>query len=84
MAKDLNNLVEVLDMTKYELEDLNTILDEGKTILIALEKGEHVTNSLNEGYSHYLKANVELKEEKENCGVCGCGQPADILVYAWR
>ncbi|QHX36329.1 hypothetical protein [Spiroplasma sp. BIUS-1] len=84
MSKDLNNVVEVLDMTKVEIQEIQNMLEEGKTLLIALENGEHVANSLKEGYSNFLGANIELKEEKENCGVCGCGKPANILAYAWK
>ncbi|KAF5276150.1 hypothetical protein FQR65_LT16468 [Abscondita terminalis] len=72
MAKDLNNLVEVLDLTKHSIEEIHGLLNEGKTLLVALENGEHVQKSLENGFSGYLQANVELKEQKENCGVCGC------------
>ncbi|AUM62331.1 hypothetical protein [Spiroplasma monobiae] len=84
MSKNLNNTIEILDMSKYSLDDLEKLLKEQKTIILALEKGEHVSNSLNLGYSEYLKANIELKEISENCGTCGCGKPANILVYVWR
>ncbi|AGR42093.1 hypothetical protein [Spiroplasma diminutum] len=81
---NLNNTVEILDMTKYTLDEITELLNEGKTLIMALEKGEHVNASLNESFSKYLNANIKLKEEKENCGTCGCGQPANILVYVWK
>ncbi|AUB31144.1 hypothetical protein [Spiroplasma floricola] len=84
MSKNLNNVFEISDMSKFELKDIKEILDKGQTILMALEKGEHVSNSLAKGFSDYLNAYIELKEEKENCGICGCGKPANILVYIWK
>ncbi|WP_027063172.1 hypothetical protein [Mesoplasma seiffertii] len=84
MAKNIENVYEIQDLSKIEISEINNLLDSDKTLLLALRKGVHVEQSLKEGYSQYLKANVELKEAKPNCGTCGCGEPADILVYAWR
>ncbi|WP_106078992.1 hypothetical protein [Mesoplasma coleopterae] len=84
MKNNADKVIEVLDMTKINIEEVNDKLNKGYTILMAFEKGKNVTKSIQDGWSEYLNAKVELKEEKENCGICGCGKPANILVYVWR
>ncbi|AUF83508.1 hypothetical protein CXP39_01710 [Mesoplasma syrphidae] len=84
MAKDVKNVYEIQDMSKLGISEISDLMDSGKTLLISLRKGIHVEKSLENKYSEFLKANIELKEEKANCGICGCGEIADILVYAWR
>ncbi len=81
MAKDINNAVEIYNGDFSQFKEL---LSEGKTILAAIEKGERVTSSLEKGFSDHFNAKMELKEDKENAGICGCGKPANALVYYWR
>ncbi|MBE4704397.1 hypothetical protein [Spiroplasma platyhelix] len=81
MAKDLNNMIEILD---GDFSNIENLLTEGKTILAAVEIGEYVSSSLNKGFSDHFNANMELKEKKENIGICGCGKPANALIYIWR
>ncbi|AKU79376.1 hypothetical protein [Spiroplasma turonicum] len=81
MGFNLNNTVEVTDgnfdlITKY--------LEEGKTVIASLQKGEKLTESLQTGDMLNGFAKIKLKESKENCGVCACGKTADTLVYLWR
>ncbi|AGR41139.1 hypothetical protein [Spiroplasma taiwanense] len=84
MSKNLDNVIEILDFTKYDFDEIKQFLNEGKTIKIALELGENVKRSLTKGYSDHFDANIELIEEKENCGVCGCGKPANALFYFYK
>lgn len=81
MAKDINNAVEILN---GDFSNVEQLLSEGKTILVAVEMGQFVTESLKKGKSEHFNANIELKEKKENAGVCACGKPANALVYFWR
>lgn len=81
MAKDLTNLKEVLD---GQLETIKQYLNQGYTVLVAIEKGTKVKIALQTGYSYLFKANVELKESKADAGTCPCGEPADTLIYMWR
>ncbi|QGS52390.1 hypothetical protein [Spiroplasma tabanidicola] len=81
MSLDKNNYVHV---TNGDFKEIDKILNEGKTVLAALECGEKLKASLEEGKMSNGFANVELKEYKDNCGTCGCGKPANCLVYLWR
>ncbi|AOG60285.1 hypothetical protein SHELI_v1c03300 [Spiroplasma helicoides] len=83
MAKDFNTNI---SFTKgNEIEKIIKALDEGKTIIWAVEYGEKVRDSLAKGKIEFLgNANCELKELKEDCGTCGCGKPANALIYVWR
>ncbi|ASZ09340.1 hypothetical protein CK556_03220 [Mesoplasma chauliocola] len=84
MAKNLNKLIEVLDMSNADMQYLDQKLNEGYTILVAAEKGKAVEKSLEDKWTNFLNANVELKEERSGCGICGCGKPANVLLYMWR
>lgn len=81
MAKDLNNVVEIND---GKFDKVDELLKEGKTILAAMELGPFASESLKKGFSDHFNAKIELKEMKENAGVCGCGKTANALVYLWR
>lgn len=84
MAKNLNNIYEVDTLDSIYPEKLEEWLNNEKTLIIPLHKGVHVSASLEKGYSDFLKANIELKEEKEINALCECGKKANILVYVWR
>ncbi|WP_338969382.1 hypothetical protein [Spiroplasma endosymbiont of Labia minor] len=82
MALDKNNYVEVLN---WDLDYIREQLDNGKTILAAVEAGPIVQESLKNGYSNYIKAKIELKEMNENLkAVCACDNPANALIWLWR
>ncbi|AHI52606.1 hypothetical protein [Spiroplasma culicicola] len=84
MPKDLNNLVEIREINGGDFSPIVSALDSGKTLLWAVKRGDLVNQALAEGRVELLNANCELKEEAANCGTCGCGEPADALVYLWR
>ncbi|KAJ3616963.1 hypothetical protein Zmor_008911 [Zophobas morio] len=79
MAKDLENAVKITDGNMQAVIDA---LNEGKTVICAVEKGPMIQKTLETGYSDYMKAHYELLEEGGEYGVCGCGKPADALVAA--
>lgn len=82
MAKNLNDVITINhNMTKDEIDNL---LEQGKTLLLTGNKGEMVTASLAKGYSDYFEANIELAAEGWYQGVCSCGQPNNIKLYLWR
>ncbi|AGR41169.1 hypothetical protein [Spiroplasma taiwanense] len=81
MALDLNNLVEI---NNGDFNEISQQLNNGKTVLAALEKGPLLEEALKTGKMNDGFANIKFKEEKDNCGVCGCGKPANTLVYLYR
>ncbi len=84
MAKDLNNVVKITSVDKGDFSPILNALDSGKTILLAVKKGELTSSSLENGRIELLNAYCEFKETSENCGICGCGETADTLIYIWR
>lgn len=62
MAKDLNNIYKVETLDDIYPTKLEELLNSGKTLVIPLHKGVHVSASLEKGYSDFLKANIKLKE----------------------
>lgn len=82
MAKNLNDIIEIKqDMSKDEIDSL---LDQGKTLLLIGNKGPMVEASLAKGYSDYFSANIEMVSEGLYQGVCSCGKPNNIKLYLWR
>lgn len=82
MAKNLNDIIEVNhDASKDEIDGL---LNEGRTLLLLAHKGSIVKASLKKGYSDYFKASIEVVSEGNYQGVCGCGKPNNIKLYLWR
>lgn len=84
MAKDINNPVEFLDLRNLDGHYVDQLLSEGKTLIFAYRKGMMVKGWIKKGYNKWIKANIEVKEERENCGTCYCKKPANVLVYVWR
>ncbi|PPE04467.1 hypothetical protein EELLY_v1c01420 [Entomoplasma ellychniae] len=84
MAKDLNNIYNAKSLDSVYPNKIESLLNEGKTLIIPVHNGVHMSASLAKGYSDFLKANIELKEEKALEATCGCGEKANILVYVWR
>ncbi len=82
MAKNLNDVIAInQNMTKDEIDNL---LNQGKTLLLTENKGEMVKTSLAKGYSDYFAANIEVASEGLYQGVCSCGEPNNIKLYLWR
>ncbi|WP_338982530.1 hypothetical protein [Spiroplasma endosymbiont of Eupeodes luniger] len=81
MPKNLENVVEIFD---GNIDLVTSALSEGKTIIMAVNKGPLANKSIETGYSEFFDAQVDFKEDKENAGTCACGEPADCLVYMWR
>lgn len=74
MSKNLNNIYEVKSLDSVYPTKLKELLNSGKTLIIPLDKGINVEKSLKKGYSNFLQANIELKEEKETDALCWCGK----------
>lgn len=84
MAKDAINFINTLELEDKSKENINKLLSEGKTLVLPIEIGKFVAKSLEAGFSEYYNANIELKEMKDNIGLCGCGNPNNALIWAWR
>ncbi|ASP28762.1 hypothetical protein SCORR_v1c09900 [Spiroplasma corruscae] len=81
MGLDKSNAVKV---TNGDFNTISNLLNEGKTVLAALELGPKVQESLKKGKMSDDFALIELKEKKEHAGTCACGKDANVLVYLWR
>lgn len=84
MTKDLNNLFDSRHGAS-ELE-IRKALDEGKTVIAAVQTGKFASESLKNGYSDYLDAHIELSDEKptNNQKCFGCENIADSVMYFWK
>lgn len=82
MAKNLNDAVTI--DSSIAMDQISTLLDEGKAILLFAHKGSIVTESLEKGYSDYFAANIELVSEGNYQGLCGCGEPNNVKLHLWR
>ncbi|WP_338983024.1 hypothetical protein [Spiroplasma endosymbiont of Othius punctulatus] len=84
MPKDTKNFIYISDLDDKSRENINKLLQDKKTLVMALEVGDNVKKSLDKGFSDFLNANMELKEYKDNIGVCSCGEPNNALIYLWK
>lgn len=74
----------IIRITDGDMSKIGELLDNNSVVEVALENGEHVAKSLEAGFSEHFNAKIELIEEGENLGTCGCGKPADIIVRLSR
>ncbi|QBQ07449.1 hypothetical protein SGLAD_v1c02500 [Spiroplasma gladiatoris] len=84
MAKNLNDLVEIKNLKELDIAQIVNALDEGKTVLWSVHKGEMVDKAIAEGRIELFDANCELKSTIEDGSYCGCGKPSNAQLIIWR
>ncbi|WP_031542358.1 hypothetical protein [Mesoplasma photuris] len=75
---------EITRITDGNMELAFKLLDKGEIVELAAFAGPEVEKTIKNKFSGYLNANAEVIERGENLGVCGCGEPANVILKIWR